>query len=65
VAAAIRRRLPRAALRAADAELAKLRLYLRLVFRWEWLTAEQYEFVSENVAEIGRLLGGWIRQTGG
>lgn len=50
-------------LRAADAELAKLRLYLRLVFRWEWFTEDQYEFVSQNVAEIGRLLGGWIKQT--
>lgn len=50
-------------LRAADAELGKLRLYLRLVFRWDWLTADQYEFVSQNVAEIGRLLGGWMRQT--
>lgn len=52
-----------ACLRAADGDLGKLRLYLRLVFRWGWLTASQYEFVSETVAEIGRLLGGWIRQT--
>ncbi len=35
-----------------------------LAFRWGWLSESQYEFVSEQVAEIGKLLGGWIRQTG-
>lgn len=49
----------------ADAHLNKLRLYLRLVHQWEWLTAGQYEHVSKLVAEIGRLLGGWIKQTRG
>jgi len=46
----------------ADATLNKLRLYLRLVHRWRWLSDGQYEHVSVLVAEIGRLLGGWIRQ---
>ena len=50
-------------LRAADAHLDKLRLYLRLAQRWGWLSAGQYEHVSKMVAEIGRLLGGWLRQT--
>ncbi len=45
----------------ADAELLKLRLYLRLAHRWSWLSDGQYEHVSAMVAEIGRLLGGWIR----
>jgi hypothetical protein len=49
----------------ADAHLNKLRLYLRLAFQWTWLTAGQYEHVSKMVAEIGRLLGGWIKQTRG
>jgi 23S rRNA-intervening sequence protein len=48
-------------LREADAELRKLRLYLRLVHRWQWLSDGQYEHVSAAVAEIGRLLGGWLR----
>jgi hypothetical protein len=44
---------------------AKLRRpTLRLAHRWQWLNDGQYEFVSEQVAEIGRLLGGWIRQAG-
>ncbi|MBZ2177413.1 MAG: diversity-generating retroelement protein Avd [Acidobacteriota bacterium] len=46
----------------ADATLNKLRLYLRLAHRWKWLNDGQYEHVSKIVAEIGRLLGGWMRQ---
>ena len=46
-------------LRAADAELRKVRLYLRLCEKWNWLTPKQYQHVSEMIAEIGRLLGGW------
>lgn len=49
-------------LRAADAHLNKVRLYLRLVHGWGWLSVRQYEHVSRLVAEIGRLLGGWIKQ---
>ncbi len=46
-------------LRAADTELRKVRLYLRLCEKWGWLTSAQYRHVSKMVAEIGRLLGGW------
>ncbi len=46
-------------LHAADTELRKVRLYLRLCEKWDWLTPGQYRHVSEMVAEIGRLLGGW------
>jgi hypothetical protein len=46
----------------ADGTLNKLRLYLRLAYSWRWLSSGQYEHVSRMVAEIGKLLGGWIRQ---
>lgn len=52
-------------LRTADAHLNKLRLYLRLVHRWKWINDGQYRHVSVMVAEIGRLLGGWIKQAEG
>jgi len=52
-----------AELHAADAALNKLRLYLRLAHHWRWLNDGKYEHVSRMVAEIGRLLGGWLRQT--
>jgi hypothetical protein len=52
-------------LRQADVHLQKVRVYLRLVFQWQWLSVGQYEHVSRMIAEIGRLLGGWIKQTNG
>jgi len=58
-----RERLTR--LRQADAALDKVRLYLRLANRWEWLNEGQYHHVSQRVKEIGDLLGGWIKQTSG
>jgi hypothetical protein len=49
-------------LKQADVHLNKVRLYLRLVQQWGWLSPGQYEHVSRMVAEIGRLLGGWIKR---
>ena len=49
------------ALRDADTALNQLRLYLRLAHRWRWLNDGQYRHVSEMVAEIGRMLGGWLK----
>jgi hypothetical protein len=51
-----------AALKTADIALNRLRLYLRLAHHWRWLSDGQYQHVSEMVAEIGRLLGGWLKQ---
>lgn len=48
-------------LRRADACLGRLRLYLRLAYDWRWINAGQYQHVSAMIAEIGRLLGGWIK----
>ncbi|MCL4880429.1 MAG: diversity-generating retroelement protein Avd [Anaerolineae bacterium] len=48
-------------LRSADAALNKLRLYLRLAYHWRWLNDGQYRHVSVMVAEIGSLLGGWMK----
>ena len=50
-------------LRQADACLNKMRMYLRLIHDWEWLKSGQYQHVSSMIAELGKLLGGWIRQT--
>jgi hypothetical protein len=53
-----------ALLRLADDDLDKVRLYLRLAERWNWLSAGQYAHVAAMVTEIGKLLGGWIKVTG-
>jgi len=44
-----------------DAHLDAVRLYLRLAHRWHWLNDGQYEHISRLVAEVGRLLGGWLK----
>lgn len=52
-------------LQRADEFLTHVRLYLRLAHSWHWLTDGQYGHSAEMVAEIGQLLGGWLRQTAG
>jgi hypothetical protein len=47
----------------ADAELDKVRFYLRLAHHWRWLSPGQYEHASRLLAEVGRLLGGWQKIT--
>jgi four helix bundle protein len=47
----------------ADAELDKVRLYIRMAFRWKWFSDGQYRHASGFVAEIGKLLGGWKKKT--
>lgn len=42
----------------ADAELDKVRLYLRMAAKKEWLSEGQYEHAAKLVAELGRLRGG-------
>ena len=43
----------------ADEHLDKVRLYLRLAHRWQWINMGQYEHAGRMLAELGRLLGGW------
>ncbi len=50
-------------LRQADAALLRLRLYLKLAYRWQWLNDGQYQHVSRQVRELGRLLGGWRKKS--
>lgn len=51
----------RTALRSADLELDKLRLYVRLSQARGLFDGKQYEFAVNSLMEIGKLLGGWIR----
>ena len=47
----------------ADLQLGKLRFYLRLCHEMGWFSTGQYGHVSRMVAEVGRLLGGWMKAT--
>jgi hypothetical protein len=49
------------ALRDADITLDQLRQYLQLAWRWQWLSAGQYQHASQLTSELGRLVGGWRR----
>jgi hypothetical protein len=46
----------------ADADLAKLRLYMRLCRDLELIKFNQYEHGQRMVDEIGRLMGGWRKK---
>jgi four helix bundle protein len=52
-------------LQEADEALAKVRLYLRLAHQWQWLSPGQYAHAAAMTTEIGQLLGGWKKKTGG
>jgi four helix bundle protein len=47
----------------ADECLSKIRMYIRLAYKFNWLSANQYRHVSKMITEIGRLLGGWKKVT--
>jgi len=48
-------------LRRADASLTKLRGYLRLCRDLQLLPVNQYGYASQQVTQVGKLLGGWIK----
>lgn len=52
---------PLPALRRADVELERLKLYNRLSLKLKLCSFPQYEFLARALDEVGRLLGGWMR----
>jgi hypothetical protein len=42
-----------------------LRIWVRLGFELRFMSLKQYESGSRSLDEIGRLLGGWNKKTGG
>ena len=49
----------------ADAELQSLKVVLRYTLDFGLLSSRQIQFVSESTAELGRLLGAWLKGTAG
>ena len=64
VKAAIRKNQTRTALKEADVLLNRLRHYVRLSMEMKYLGFKQYEYAAREIAEVGRLLGGWMKKTG-
>jgi hypothetical protein len=54
-----------AALRAAAVDLEKLRFLVRLACDFRLMSVGQYEIATGTVDRIGRMIGGWLRWTGG
>jgi len=51
-------------LRQADETLARLRLLFRLSYEMRFVNLQSYEYGSKSLAELGRLLGGWLKNPG-
>lgn len=59
---AVRCPAPRQELLEADRQLAMLRFYLRVSHARQLTSPAQYEHAAGLLAEIGRLLGGWLKK---
>ncbi len=49
-------------LQRANLNLERLRYMIRLCHDLDLLTLKRYEYVSREINEIGKQIGGWIRQ---
>jgi hypothetical protein len=49
-------------LRKADAEFDMLRTYLRFALELKYTSPDQYHHAAEQMAEIGKLLGAWMKK---
>ncbi len=45
--------------------LEKLRIFLRISFDRKYLSEKQYQFVSMEINEFGKMIGGWIKWCAG
>ncbi len=51
-----------AILRRANMNLEKLRVLIRICFETRVLPRKAYEQASQNINEVGKMLGGWMKQ---
>lgn len=51
-------------LKEADEALARIRLLFRLSYEMRFINMKSYEYGSKQLGELGRLLGGWIKNPG-
>ena len=45
--------------------LEKLRVFFRLSFKRRYISFRQYEYISKEINEFGRMIGGWLRSCEG
>lgn len=51
-------------LRRANMNLEKIRILIRICFEMKFLSHKSYEYASVSVNEVGKMLGGWLKQQG-
>lgn len=51
-----------AILKEINMNLEKLRIYMRLSFEKKYISPNQYQYIFEEINEIGKMNGGWIKQ---
>lgn len=49
-------------LRTINLYIEKLRVFFRLSYQRKYISLRQYEFVSKEINEFGRMIGGWAKQ---
>lgn len=49
-------------LKSANIKLEIIRHLVRICHKLQIINLQRYEFISKNIDEIGRLIGGWLRQ---
>ncbi len=49
-------------LRHANLRLEKLRVLLRLSHKMRYLDYKRYEYAMRQINEVGKMLGGWMKQ---
>lgn len=48
-------------LQEANLHLNRLRAYLRIALELKYTSPRQYQFAAKHTAELGKLLGGWLK----
>ncbi len=51
-------------LRRANMNLEKIRVLIRICFELKFLPRKSYEYASSSINEVGKMLGGWMKQQG-
>ena len=49
------------ALKQVNISIEKLRLFMRLSHDRKYISTKQYEYISEEINELGKMIGGWLK----
>lgn len=61
IVSAVKKYYKKTTLQQADVALFVLKQFIRIGYKRGYLSTKRYERLSRNVAEIGCMIGGWIK----